>query len=93
MDCHPSQGNSARVPTRSVRYAGHSALVALGEAIRRVRSAQGIAQETLALRSEIDRSYLGSVERGESNVTLMNIVKIAAALGLSASELVEQAGL
>jgi transcriptional regulator with XRE-family HTH domain len=81
------------VPVYSSRYTKDSSLVAMGDAIRRARKALGIAQEELALRAELDRSYLGGVERGESNATLLNIVKISAALGMNPSQLLEQAGL
>ena len=81
------------MPVYSSKHSKHPALVALGDAIRRVRFAQGIAQEELALRCELDRSYVGGVERGESNVTVLNITKIASALDMNASELLEQAGL
>ena len=81
------------MPTYSSRHSKHRALIALGDAIKRTRDAQSIAQEELALRSELDRSYLGGVERGESNVTLLTIIKVASALGLSASQLLDQAGL
>jgi len=81
------------VPTYSRRNRGQSALIALGEAIKRVRIACGFSQEELALRVEIDRSYMGGIERGESNVTVLNLVKIAGALGMDASDLLSQAGL
>lgn len=81
------------MPTYSRRNRGQSALIALGEAIKRVRIACGFSQEELALRVEIDRSYMGGIERGESNVTVLNLVKIAGALGMDASDLLSQAGL
>ena len=93
MAFHPSRGNDAWVPTFSVRHRKQPALVALGEAIRRVRLASGVSQEELALRAEIDRGYMGGIERGESNLTVLNVVKIAGAMNLTASELLEQAGL
>jgi len=52
-----------RVPNTSGQRQ-HPALAALGDAIRRVRKKQGISQERLALLAEIDRSYIGRVERG-----------------------------
>jgi transcriptional regulator with XRE-family HTH domain len=90
---YPSRGNDSWVPTYSRRNRGQSALIALGEAIKRVRIACGFSQEELALRVEIDRSYMGGIERGESNVTVLNLVKIAGALGMDASDLLSQAGL
>jgi transcriptional regulator with XRE-family HTH domain len=58
-----------------------------GDSIRRLRTASGITQEELADRSGIDRSYIGGVERGDRNPTLMVIAKIAAGLGVPISTL------
>lgn len=69
------------------------ALVALGEAIRRLRKGKEISQEWLALLAEVDRSYVGRVERGDNNVALLTLVKIAAALEMTVAELVAEAGL
>lgn len=41
----------------------------------------------------IDRSYLGGIERGEHNLTLVNLLRVSAALGIPASELLRRAGL
>lgn len=59
----------------------------LGENIRRLRKAKSLSQEQLADYAGIHRTYIGAVERGERNVSLDNIVAIARALGVSASEL------
>jgi transcriptional regulator with XRE-family HTH domain len=48
----------------------------------------GLSQERLALVVGLDRSYVGSVERGERNVALVNICKIAAGLEVDPCELV-----
>lgn len=77
----------------SVKYAKNSHLVALGSAIRDVRSRVGLSQEALALRAEVDRSYLGGIERGEVNLALVNIVKIATALEISVEGLMREAQL
>ncbi|MGD0614403.1 MAG: helix-turn-helix transcriptional regulator [Verrucomicrobiota bacterium] len=59
----------------------HSAeLQELGRRIRAARSALGFSQEQLAYESDIDRSYIGGVERGERNVTFKVLCRIAAAL-------------
>lgn len=77
----------------SVRYAKNTHLAALGAAIRDVRGRTGISQEALALQAEVDRSYLGGIERGEVNLALINIVKIADALGISVEILMREAHL
>ena len=68
-------------------------LVALGAAIRRERSERGLSQEALAVDADLDRSYMGGIERGEHNLTVMNVVKIAGALKLSPSKLLDSASL
>lgn len=61
-------------------------LLAFGKAVRQARKARGLSQEDFADRCGIDRSYMGSVERGERNLALVNIEKIVQALGLAYSE-------
>jgi len=63
------------------------ALVALGQQIRKVRQTRGISQEDFAARAGLGRSYYGGVERGERNAAALNLMKIAAALGVEAGEL------
>lgn len=58
-----------------------------GERVRLLRNARGISQEQLALVCGLDRTYIGGVERGERNVSLINIYKIAVALDVSVKEL------
>jgi transcriptional regulator with XRE-family HTH domain len=58
-----------------------------GERVRQLRKEEGLSQEALALACDLDRSYIGGVERGERNVSLVNIHKIASALGVNAREL------
>lgn len=57
-----------------------------GQRVRDLRIGKGLSQEGLAEKCELDRSYIGGVERGERNVSLINIVKIAEALGVSPRE-------
>lgn len=68
-------------------------LVALGAEIRRVRTGIGLSQEALAVDAGLDRSYVGGIERGEHNITIMNIAKIAEALKVKPSKLLESSGL
>jgi transcriptional regulator with XRE-family HTH domain len=60
---------------------------ALGEAIRSARKQAGYTQESFAAHADVDRSYYGAIERGEFNLTVDTIVKIAAGLDMTASDL------
>lgn len=59
----------------------------LGERIRALRREKGLSQETLGFRAKIHRTYIGAVERGVQNVSIMNIERIAKALNVSLAEL------
>lgn len=63
----------------------------LGQAIKRRRAAEGISQEELADRAGVHRTYMGSVERGERNVSLDNVERIARALDLPVWQLLKDA--
>lgn len=82
----------AFVPNRSSR-SRDPALVALGEAILRARIALAISQERLALLAEVDRSYVGRIERGDNAVAVLTLIKIATALDTTGSDLMGAAGL
>jgi transcriptional regulator with XRE-family HTH domain len=62
-------------------------LVALGAQIRTLRAASGSSQEDFAVRVGLDRSYYGGVERGERNISALNLVSIALALDVEVGEL------
>lgn len=64
----------------SPSFAGNPALVKLGAAIRAASLDKQLSQEALADKANIDRSYIGGIERGEHNVALINLMKIADAL-------------
>lgn len=64
----------------------------LGAVLRAERKAQGLSQESLADKACIDRSYMGGIERGEHNIAIINLVKIANALGVKTSMLLDKAG-
>ncbi|MDO9473734.1 MAG: helix-turn-helix transcriptional regulator [Caulobacter sp.] len=68
-------------------------LVRLGNAIRLMRKSLSLSQETLADSAGIDRSHMGKIERGERNVTFLNLARIAAAMNCKPSELLADAGL
>lgn len=59
----------------------------LGNRIRKIRNENGLSQEKLAFECELDRTYIGSVERGERNIAIINLRKIAKALKIKVSDL------
>jgi transcriptional regulator with XRE-family HTH domain len=61
--------------------------VAFGQRVRELRLKKDFSQEALAELCQLDRTYIGGVERGERNISLLNIHKIAAALGVKARDL------
>lgn len=61
--------------------------ISFGNRIRELRKSRGLSQEALADISELDRSYIGGVERGDRNISLKNIYKISKALNLKMDEL------
>lgn len=63
-----------------------------GKAVRTYRQRLAISQEELAHRSGLDRSYIGQVERGETNISLLNLVRIAGALEVGPDRLVKDIG-
>jgi transcriptional regulator with XRE-family HTH domain len=71
----------------------HQVLVALGTTIREVRMAKGMSQEKLALKAEVDRAYVGRVERGDNNAALLTLHRLAQALDLTLAKLMRKAGL
>jgi transcriptional regulator with XRE-family HTH domain len=65
----------------------HSIRKQFGKRVRELRKARGYLQEASAHECDIHRTYMGDVERGERNIALDNIVKIANALNIELSEL------
>lgn len=68
-------------------------LLRLGQAIRAERKAAKLSQEALADAAGIDRSHMGKIERGERNVSLLNVIRIARALDRKPSNLLVAADL
>jgi transcriptional regulator with XRE-family HTH domain len=62
----------------------------LGRAIRKRRLELGLSQERLAELCDLHWTYIGGIERGERNVSLLNIVRIAKALGTTMSDLAKE---
>jgi transcriptional regulator with XRE-family HTH domain len=63
--------------------------VHVGKRVRELRQARGITQEHLAFESAIDLTYLGGIERGRRNPSLLVLARIAAALKVHPSQLLE----
>lgn len=59
----------------------------IGLRIRELRFEAGLSQEELAFKSSLDRTYIGSVERGERNISILNLRKIAIALAVHINEI------
>ncbi len=64
-------------------------LAIFGQRLIELRKAKGWSQEYLALESGLARSYLGDVERGQRNIAVLNIYRLAEALGVTPSSLLE----
>lgn len=63
-------------------------LAEFGLRVRSTRTAAGLSQEQLAHLAGLHRTYVGSVERGERNISLLNILTLATVLGVDAGSLV-----
>ena len=77
----------------SPSYSGLQELVSLGLAIKELRLKANLSQEAFADEVGIDRSYIGGIERGEHNVALINLMKIASALNMTLAQLAQKAKL
>lgn len=58
----------------------------IGQRIRELREAQGMSQKDLSYAADLDRSYIASVENGQRNISIVNIEKVAIALGVTLKE-------
>lgn len=76
------------MPARSPKIT-QDPLAQFGSRIAVLRKARGWSQEKLALESGLARSYLGGVERGQRNIALLNILRLATALDCPPSALLE----
>ena len=64
-------------------------LIKLGKKIRALRKKKGLSQEAFALEVDLDRTYVGGIERGERNIAALNIKKIAEGLGVTMGKLLD----
>lgn len=65
----------------------HPALIKIGKRIRELRKTKGFSQESFAYEVGLDRTYMGSVERGERNIAAINLIRIAKILKVEAGDL------
>jgi len=77
----------------SAKSDSDGSLVKLGAAIIAARKAQRMSQESLADVANIERAHVGRIERGERNLTFLTLLRVAAALKLKPSDLLERSGL
>ncbi|KTD01967.1 MULTISPECIES: helix-turn-helix domain-containing protein [Legionella] len=63
------------------------ALIKLGQRIRELRIEKGFSQETFAYEINLDRTYMGGIERGERNIAAINLIRIAKGLKVEVGEL------
>jgi len=61
---------------------------ALGQRVRQLRLKRGYSQEAFADHCGVHRTFMGTIERGESNISFQNLAKIAGGLGITISKLV-----
>ena len=90
MVLYPARNHDRKMAKPSPSFAGDPALVKIGEVIRRRRKERGLSQELLAVDAGVDRSYMGGIERGEHNLTVMSLLRIAKALECKASVLLDE---
>ncbi len=62
-------------------------LQSLGNAVRQYRTQLGLSQEELAFKAGFHRTYIGMIERGERNISYLNLLKLCAALEIAPFEL------
>jgi transcriptional regulator with XRE-family HTH domain len=63
-------------------------LIKLGNQIRDLRASKGFSQEGLAAAATLGRTYMGRVERGEQNISIQNLIKIAFVLNVDVGDLI-----
>jgi transcriptional regulator with XRE-family HTH domain len=66
----------------------HVNLIKIGDQIRTIRASKGFSQEGLAAAATLGRTYMGRVERGEQNISIQNLIKIAFILEVDVGELI-----
>ena len=93
MACQCVRRNWKRVARQSIKTDNDGRLLKLGVAIRAARLERKLSQEALADAAGIDRSHMGKIERGERNVSVLNVARVATALNLTLASLMASAKL
>lgn len=88
----PAHHDDSRMAKPSPRYSKTTSLIELGKQVRQRRLELGLSQEEFACRAEMDRSYIGGIERGEHNVSIVNLERLAKALETTVTDLITKAG-
>jgi len=85
---HLSKRFAPKIYAMGVNYSSQEKvlLVQIGNRIKELRVKSDLSQEKLAYACDLDRTYIGSVERGERNISIINLNKIAIALKISLSD-------
>lgn len=78
---------------QSIKTDNDGRLAKLGATIRAARLERGLSQEALADAAGIDRSHMGKIERGERNVSVLNVARVSDALEVTIAALMASAGL
>lgn len=81
------------MPRQSIKTDIDGRLRKLGAAIRAARLERALSQEALADAAGIDRSHMGKIERGERNVSVLNVARVSDALGLTIASLMASAAI
>ena len=63
-------------------------LLVVGQRVKQFRASKGWSQEALGEKAKLHRTYIGSIERGERNISLINLERIALALGVQIAILI-----
>jgi DNA-binding XRE family transcriptional regulator len=88
--CHANSAYAIAVdlfPSRFHPVRVQPILKALGQRIRELRSGQGYSQESFADHCGVHRTFMGTIERGESNLSFSNLVKVSQGLSITLAEL------
>ena len=82
----PRDASSRARRARRARYPAEQ--IALGKAVYELRARRGLSQEELGFQSGLHRNYVGTIERGEQNITFRLLLKLARGLHVPLSELI-----